>query len=102
MGSANCNLFSVMVYRCAENSEKPGYIAPEWLNILRECVSIDDSVMGTPKLGPWWAGGRVEEYAGLRAIFVGDGTARIVATTERGLRVLRQALSSLGYRESFT
>ena len=41
---------------------------PEWLHVIWAANEIDDTMFGAPELGPWWAGGTVEEYPDARVL----------------------------------
>lgn len=83
---------------------------PEWLQLIWECNELafrdlwerdrpgDNRVFGAPEIGPWWAGGTVEEYPDARVIHRGDGTVSVVGKTERGDRMISLACDRLGYR----
>lgn len=77
---------------------------PEWLRVIHEVNRLHDADGGekgdrpfsAPEhLGPWWAGGSVEEYPDARVLHRGDGTVSIVSKTERGDELLRRAAASL-------
>jgi hypothetical protein len=69
---------------------------PEYLVLIHEVNGIAPETFGaTESVGPWWAGGTVEEYADARVIHREDGTSSIVAKTEHGNALIRQAAASL-------
>lgn len=76
------------------------YGAPEWLRVIHEANGIEPGMFGTPEsMGPWWAGGFVEEYPDARVILDSDepdSGARIVSKTDKGARVLARAARNLG------
>ena len=91
-----------------------GNYEPEWLKVIWACNDIsrewsptggDDlstRMFGAPEIGPWWAGGTVEEYPDARVIHRGDETVSIVGKTERGDAALARAAASLGIHTNQT
>ena len=68
-----------------------------WLSVIREACRLAPGMFGAPdSLGPWWAGGHVEEYEDARVIHRPDESVSIVSKTERGAEVLASAAGKLG------
>ena len=69
-----------------------------WLNVIREACRLAPAMFGAPtSVGPWWAGGCVEEYEDARVIHRPDGlSVSIVSKTERGAEILAFAAGKLG------
>lgn len=69
----------------------------EWLTVIHEVNRLAPGTFGAPdSLGPWWAGGSVEEYQDARVIHRPDGTVSIVSKTPRGAGLLSEAAANLG------
>lgn len=71
--------------------------SPEWLQVIWKCNEIDPSSFLSPdSVSPWWAGGEAEEYTHFRVLHREDPSVSVIAKTEHGERILRQAASKLG------
>jgi hypothetical protein len=70
---------------------------PEWQSVIWDANEIAPDTFGRPDhLGPWWAGGSVEEYPDARVLHRGDGSVSIVSKTEKGDEVLRAVAAKRG------
>jgi hypothetical protein len=68
-----------------------------WLDVVRAANGIAPGMFGSPYfVGPWWAGGSVEEYAEARVIHRDDGSVSIVGKSVTAERVLAQAANEVG------
>lgn len=74
---------------------------PEWFAFIRRVNELakgrgEDPVFDKPDhMGPWWAGGTVEEYPEARIIFRPDGTESIQAKSERAAQLFDQAYTDV-------
>lgn len=74
---------------------------PEWLAFIWRVNELakdrgEDPVFGKPDhMGPWWAGGTVEDYPEARIIFRPDGTKSIHAKSERAAQLFDQAYADV-------
>lgn len=74
---------------------------PESLAFIRRVDELakgrgEDPFFNKPdRVGPWWAGGTVEDYPEARIIFRPDGTESIQATSERVARLFDQAYADV-------
>jgi hypothetical protein len=66
----------------------------EWISLIRQVNRIAPDTFGKPEVGPWWAGGSVEEYPDARVIHRGDDSISVVSKTERGDQLIREAARS--------
>lgn len=80
------------------DAEDPtGNYYPEWLQIIHDCNRLEPKFFGRPSyLGPWWAGGSVEEYEHARVLHREDPSVSIIAKTEHGDEVLRAVAAKRG------
>lgn len=69
-----------------------------WLDLIHHANGVDEGLFGEPtSVGPWWAGGSVEEYPDARVIHHDDGrepmdrSVSVVALTQRGHDALTEA-----------
>ena len=70
--------------------------AAEWLPIVHATNTIDPELFGKPThVGPWWAGGVVEDYADARIIHREDDSRTIVSRTDRGDVALAAAAKAM-------
>lgn len=74
---------------------------PEWFAFIRRVNELakgrgEDPVFDKPDhMGPWWAGGTVEDYPEARIIFRPDGTESIQAKSERAAQLFDQAYTDV-------
>lgn len=87
-----------MSFRCNQHPPAEGHIEQtEWLQVIWAVNDLRPGTFLDPKVGPWWAGGEVEEYPEARVIFVGDDSVRIVGKTPEVEEVIDQAARALGF-----
>jgi hypothetical protein len=67
-----------------------------WLDLIREAGAAHPGFFGAPEsVGPWWAGGSVEEYAHARVIHHLDDSVSVVALDDLGDRILTETDAAL-------
>lgn len=82
--------------RIADAEKDPNTGLSLFLEFVRDMCAIDPSVNHCEKVGPWWAGGEVEEYPDFRVIHRTDPSVSIVAKTEKGAALIRRVAEKRG------
>lgn len=77
--SENSEKTGAVHVRCLSDGT-PGYMETfEWMRVIYKSNELSPGMFGTPTfLGPWWAGGTVEEYEDARVIHRVDPSVSIV------------------------